>query len=198
MEEKIENKIENSTDCLPCSKNTGVIHDIEFTKENFDSIIERMQFLKAEVIKYKYDVLTGLKQMKDFQDKLDDYFERYEFEKIPFCLVLTDADGLHNTNKQFGRKAGDELLIGITAQLNVLFGGFKHSNLYRISGDEFCVLISNCCKEEIEKNLGEIANATSVIVSVSDDQDIRFPTPRSVLKYADKYLTSIKMSEERL
>ena len=167
------------------------MNKLEFNEENFDMLVERMHFLREEVKKYKYDHLTGLKLRKDFDEKLDRMYEAYEFEDQPFVFIMADADGLHNTNRTEGYDAGDELLIMISSELRMEFRDCKNVDIFRISGDEFAVLMSgDICGDLIEEKMKNVPSCSYASVFVCENAC--YPTPSSVFKCVDKKLTEVK------
>jgi len=169
---------------------------LEFNEENFDMLVERMHFLREEVKKYKYDHLTGLKLRKDFDEKLDRMYEAYEFEDQPFVFIMADADGLHNTNRTLGYDAGDELLITISSELRAEFGDCKNVDIFRISGDEFAVLMTGeLCDDAINEKMKNVTSCS--YASVFMDTTECHPSPSSVFKCADKKLTEVKMKNKQ-
>jgi len=169
---------------------------LQFNEENFNILLERMNYLREEVKKYKYDFLTGLKMRKDFDIKMNYLYESFEFESKPFIFIMIDADGLHNVNRTIGYEAGDDLLLSIVKQLNDIFGKYNNSQIFRISGDEFAVLFSTKCqKTEIDEKLKQLKNCTYSMLVV--DGDVCYPSPSSVFKEADLQLTKNKSIKKK-
>jgi len=97
------------------------------------------------------------------RDSLTGVFNRYscskELEKIgnenrPVTICSFDVNGLKTANDTLGHLAGDELIIGAAECISDVFGEF--GNVYRMGGDEFCVLAYN---EFDEKLIREKFNA---------------------------------------
>jgi len=168
---------------------------LQFNEENFNMLLERMKYLREEVIKYKYDFLTGLKQRKDFDVKLNDFYESFEFESKSFIFIMLEADGLHNVNRNIGYEAGDDLLVSIAKQIEEIFDECINSHIFRISGDEFAVLLSTkYSKTEIIEKLKDLENCTYSILNI--DGSVCFPSPSSIFKEADIQLTKNKSSNK--
>ena len=95
-------------------------------------------------------------------DKLTGLMNRLAFEKQceQMCgddmtgVVFADLNGLKYTNDHFGHKAGDELLCIFA---DILLNCFRKSDVYRISGDEFVVLLVGV-PEEIFENKVDLMN----------------------------------------
>ena len=84
-------------------------------------------------------------------------FEEHHFSDTPFTLVIADIDYLHNVNKLQGWKAGNELIESVANQLRDLFAPHQ---IYRIGGDEFCMVVRECSKsyEKIIKQMNTVDN----------------------------------------
>jgi len=170
---------------------------LQFNEENFNMLLDRMKYLREEVIKYKYDFLTGLKQRKDFDAKLNDFYESFEFESKGFIFIMIDVDGLHNINRNIGYEAGDELLISVSKQIKEIFDECLDSHIFRISGDEFAVLLTTKESEtKIIEKLKKLENCTYSILNI--DGSVCFPSPASIFKEADIQLTKNKSSNKEL
>lgn len=59
-------------------------------------------------------------------------------------VVFTDVNGLKHTNDNFGHVAGDRLL---TRYAELICRCFRKEDIFRISGDEFTVLLTNVDEE---------------------------------------------------
>lgn len=71
----------------------------------------------------------------------------------PVGVIFADVNGLKYTNDHFGHKAGDKLLCDFA---NTLVSSFRKDDVYRISGDEFVVLLPGMPKETFERKQGEV------------------------------------------
>lgn len=88
------------------------------------------------------DSLTGVSNRYTFDKRMKEEIERSQQFGQPLSLILIDINGLKSANDSFGHRAGD-LLIQETARLlrdNISV----YDGLFRIGGDEFVVLLSNC------------------------------------------------------
>ena len=95
---------------------------------------EKMQLLATTRIEAQTDALTGVgnrrKLMIDLGGTLD--------ARTTAVLMLLDLDGFKAYNDTFGHPAGDALLARIAEKLSAAVAG--EGEVYRIGGDEFCVL----------------------------------------------------------
>lgn len=158
--------------------------------EIINTLSERIQYLRTEVKRYKYDFLTGLKMRMDFDGYLKTLFEMYEFEDRDFTLVLIDVDGLHYVNRTEGYVAGDRLIQNISSTLITAFAECNGSEVFRIGGDEFAVLIKGFNEENLKiliKSMDKVTCAYSVV-----DQNHPYASPADVFRKTDKELINKK------
>lgn len=94
------------------------------------------------------DVLTGLLNRYSWTKAC----EKIEKDKTPVTICSLDVNGLKNINDTKGHIAGDELIIGAGECIKDVFG--QYGEIYRIGGDEFCVIINKeHNKDRLRKNL---------------------------------------------
>ena len=136
-----------------------------------------------------YDPMTGLRNRRSFSEKEDKYTE----ELPPYCcIVMADINGLKAVNDSLGHEAGDELIIGTAECLRKSFEGI--SSVYRIGGDEFCVILTNpeinvdkhlkILDKESPKWKGEYIDGISI--SSGDASSEEFSGFREILIAADQ------------
>jgi diguanylate cyclase (GGDEF)-like protein len=84
------------------------------------------------------DSLTGLPGSPELHEWLRVFAAGQERYGHPFTVLMIDIDGLKRINDAFGRNAGDRMLAAaadlISAQVRA------SDRVFRIGGDEFCVL----------------------------------------------------------
>ena len=69
---------------------------------------------------------------------------------IAEAITMLDINGLKNFNKEFGRDYGDEV---VTRVGEVLEEYFRSSSVYRLTGDEYLVIVENCTYDEFAKQV---------------------------------------------
>jgi diguanylate cyclase (GGDEF)-like protein/PAS domain S-box-containing protein len=88
-----------------------------------------------------YDPLTGTPNRRLLTDRMQQSIVRADRHQETLAVCYLDLDGFKEVNDQYGHKAGDDLLIGITHNLkNVLR---SDDTLSRLGGDEFVLLLSD-------------------------------------------------------
>ena len=107
--------------------------------------LQKMQ-KQQEYLSY-HDDLTGLLNRNSFVDYLDHVKEK---ELKSLGALSIDINGLKNFNKEFGRDYGDEVVIRVGEILEEYF----HSGyVYRLTGDEYLVLMENTSYEDFTKQI---------------------------------------------
>lgn len=121
--------------------------------------------LLRSVLAYLPEAITLQKLQKQqeylsYHDKLTGLYNRNSFvsyttdinpdELNSLGAVSVDINGLKNFNKEFGRDYGDEVVIRVG---EVLGEYFHTANVYRMTGDEYLVLVENITYEEFMKQV---------------------------------------------
>ena len=105
------------------------------------------------------DALTGLANRRQLDSDLK-HSLRSATHGRPHALAILDLDGFKRYNDTFGHQAGDDLLTEASARLVQAVG--DRGSVYRLGGDEFCVLIEGCRDaEEAGKLIHKAAGAMS-------------------------------------
>ena len=101
---------------------------------------------QQEYLSY-HDDLTGLLN----RNSLMDYLDNVKQDELQSLGALSlDINGLKNFNKEFGREYGDEVVVRIG---EVLSEYFHSGSVYRLTGDEYLVLVENESYESFTKQV---------------------------------------------
>lgn len=119
------------------------------------NITEQENRYKELVYISTHDYLTGLYNRKVYDEKSKELNEK---EDYPFALVNLDLNGLKTINDVYGHNFGDIALIK-TAEV-LLKAARKIDTVFRVSGDEFTVIMPKATKEDV-KEFKEKMNALS-------------------------------------
>lgn len=106
------------------------------------------------------DLLTGLKNRRGYEALL---FEIGADEAV--CAVFCDLNSLKEVNDNLGHEAGDRLIQGFA---DLLRETFPDDSVFRISGDEFVVIIRDVEAEPLQAQMqafGEILRKKDRIAS---------------------------------
>lgn len=99
------------------------------------------------------DALTGLSNRAAWMEKIN-LLDR-EPEEVCKCCVVADCDRFKDINDTYGHQVGDEMLCRMAQALQKVF----HRDgewVFRLGGDEFCVLARGCEMEQIRRKAGEL------------------------------------------
>ncbi len=125
------------------------------------SLATLMYFMFVQEIDYKTDSVTGMKNRNVF--KLRMHQLRKEQNVVLISFDLNDLKKINDTN---GHAAGDDYLKASAKTIQKLFRSL--GKLYRIGGDEFCLLSVNANKEQLQKKIGEISQIKKVYAEFGD------------------------------
>lgn len=147
------------------------------------------------------DKLTGLKNRRFFQEKLEEQIQLYSQKGTAFSLLIVDIDFFKQVNDTYGHQAGDNILVHLA---NVLENCARPDDIVtRFGGEEFTILLPQTTAGEakalaaqvnraVEQTVwGEIGGLTvSIGTSTFTDTD----TDVSILFNADQALYAAKRS----
>ena len=87
------------------------------------------------------DPLTGAGSMNAFMEVREEINHSIkEGECEDFAVIMLDVNDLHMINDTKGRETGDQFLIDA---VKLMSDSFKQSNVYRIGGDEFVIILED-------------------------------------------------------
>lgn len=109
-----------------------IVNDINKT-----GILDRESYIK--LLEYGlYDCISGLQNRFAFERRLK---ELKANKSMNIGIIFADTNALKYTNDTFGHKAGDKLIRQCAF---LLMSHFGRENCFRVSGDEFVVIVENC------------------------------------------------------
>jgi two-component system cell cycle response regulator len=100
---------------------------------------EYMRMVRLSDHEASTDALTGLGNRRRLLSDLEDAGLRASLQ-VTLAFGLFDLDGFKPYNDTYGHPAGDVLLARLGGQLKTAVG--REGGVYRMGGDEFCVLIA--------------------------------------------------------
>ena len=95
--------------------------------------------------KATHDSLTGLLNHEEILDILDKELARSERDGVCVSVIMADIDHFKIVNDTYGHLAGDEVLRITTKKM--LSMGRPYDSIGRYGGDEFIVVLPECCIE---------------------------------------------------
>lgn len=178
---------------------------VEKQSEKQKKILVTTQIIDAEkrsqmelMFQSHHDQLTGVYNRRAYEKEI----EKKQKQGIEdnFIYISMDLNGLKSTNDTIGHNAGDEMLKGATSCMNQIFGFC--GKIFRIGGDEFCVMLNASGKELDEMKYsfetlvnqwsGELVQKLSVSCGYVCKIDLSNPTIEEIVKLADQ-----KMYQEK-
>jgi len=151
------------------------------------------------------DELTGLKNRRAFDERLQEEFRRAQRYSDPVSLIMLDLDNFKNVNDRFGHPFGDTVLRGAAEQIRT---STRDPDICaRYGGEEFAVILPKThlsgalsVAERIWKQLGEreyqpegappIRVTASLGLAFYPSREIL--TPELLLRFADEALYQAK------
>ncbi len=153
----------------------------------------RVKALEEEVIKYKYDHLTGLPVRIDFEPLFENFMHDCNIFQKPFVLAIVDINNLHNINEDDGYLVGDSVIISVSKALSHIL---HDSNIFRIGGDEFAILSRTETVDSIYTKLEKSSNIeTQITVGAAYSNGTK--TCTSLFGQVDKLMKSKKIKVDR-
>jgi diguanylate cyclase (GGDEF)-like protein len=107
------------------------------------SFAENLRMLRASRREAVTDALTGLGNRRALEPALQDRLGGEEVR--PFVVAFYDLDGFKTYNDTFGHHAGDMLLARLGTRVAA---ALPEAEVFRLGGDEFCVLIDGAADSE--------------------------------------------------
>ena len=176
----------------------GIILGHFVNKVRFERYVFAESAVELAALRTKYayyDDLTGLRNRRSYEEQISGFRVNMPSD---IWVIIVDINGLKETNDTFGHKAGDELIVGAAECLKKSFGDID--SIYRIGGDEFCVMVSGTeeyikdCLDKLESHnaswQGDFIN--SISVSYGFVFSHRYETFDNVLRAADKDMYEFK------
>lgn len=121
-----------------------------------EALAERMRQLAVQQAEYaRFDQMTGLQNRRAYAEQI----ERLS-RQMPegCCVVMIDINGLKTVNDTSGHEAGDEMIIAAAHCIATAFQGVE--TVYRIGGDEFCV-VTTLDEADIARRLEQLEHSAA-------------------------------------
>ncbi len=99
-----------------------------------------------------HDVLTGLQNRYAYDERLN----KLASSDVMAGVIFADVNGLKHANDTYGHAAGDKL---ITDFADKLISCFRKDDVFRISGDEFVVIMAGVSKPFFEQRAAQLSGS---------------------------------------
>ncbi|MDH3754870.1 MAG: sensor domain-containing diguanylate cyclase, partial [Acidimicrobiia bacterium] len=166
--------------------------------------VEKVERLASVVDMALRDPLTGIANRRVLDERLTLVFERPVSERADCALIMCDLDGLKQINDTLGHAVGDRVLTKVANTLRAAVAGYANTEVCRIGGDEFCVIVERgalLAAAPIGDRINElIARLDDPPVSVSCGiaaVSSTTLTPSDLLRAADEAQYAVKRTRQR-
>ncbi len=123
------------------------------------------------VIERSFDAMTGLMNRSGFEAQLTESWNDLEDNKESHQLIYLDLDNLQLVNDTFGRSAGDEVIMRFA---RIVEGQLpKHAVLARLTGDDFCILMTHTDGDTALEFALEIKDSCQVLRYLEGDKSLQ-------------------------
>ncbi len=181
--------------CMDVIKNNdGDIRRVSLIFSDITAAKERQEALWHHA---NFDLLTGLANRNQLQEKLDTIIKQAKTANLKFSILLLDLDEFKDVNDTLGHNVGDHLLAQVGERLKNTLS--QEELIVRYGGDEFIILILNiddkdtlnAIADKIIKTISKPYNINEQEIYISGSIGVsRYPLDatdaENLLKYADQ------------
>lgn len=143
---------------------------------------QNRQMLEALIRSGFYDSLTGLLNRANYERFIAQFTEA---SADSIGVIFVNMDGLKKINNSLGYTTGNSYIIQLADILERLF---PEHDKYRLSGDEFLVVLTDVSQQDVELGISQIHSALSDLqlftVSVGYAWDNVEKDPHTLVEYA--------------
>lgn len=123
------------------------------------------------VIERSFDSMTGLMNRSGFEVQLHESYRTLRSDEDAHQIIYFDLDNLQLVNDTFSRKAGDEVIMSFSRLLEE--GLPKSAVLSRLTGDDFCMLLTNASPEAALEYATSIREDISALRYLEGDKSLQ-------------------------
>jgi diguanylate cyclase (GGDEF)-like protein/putative nucleotidyltransferase with HDIG domain len=127
----------------------GGSRELASLARSFNAMTSALRAFQTRMEELSYtDFLTGLRNHRYLQERLDEEISRAHRHQRPLSLVMLDLDHFRGINAAHGHQAGDDLLQQLA---QVVRAGLRDSDIpTRYGGEEFAIIMPETSKTEAE------------------------------------------------
>ena len=128
-----------------------------FLKEKFtNKLLEELEIVNNKLQNLSVtDELTQVHNRRSFNKIIKREINRAKQNQKYIAFIMVDIDFFKLYNDSYGHLAGDEALIKVAKSLEETFES-SHNFVFRLGGEEFGILLTNCDKESCERSLNKM------------------------------------------
>lgn len=181
----------------------SLVMEIEISRkksEHYASILEEEVKNRTQQLEElaRVDSLTGLLNVRYLTETIT-YVLRYAQRRSePVSIVYLDIDNFKAINDTQGHQYGDEILHVVGMAIKQV--SRLEDSCFRYGGDEFCLILPNCRKEqardiyitrlnsEIQKHFSEVTLSIGIVQTGPDE----YQEPYTLIRQADEKMYAAK------
>ncbi len=148
----------------------GRVDRREFTKNDrrfMSHIVRKVEY----VIEQSFDAMTGLMNRAGFEAQLHESWKALSSDQDKHQLIYFDLDNLQLVNDSFSREAGDAVIMRFARLLEEDLP--KSAVLSRLTGDDFCMLLTHADSEEALEYANRVRENGKVLRYLEGDKSLQ-------------------------
>jgi diguanylate cyclase (GGDEF)-like protein len=106
-----------------------------------------------------YDQLTGLPNRRSFSEEFESFLDKADENNQQLGILFLDIDRFKFINDSLGHTFGDLVLKEVSLRLKKFTKGC--GRIYRMSGDEFTIILENINLSKINESMSQLLNLFS-------------------------------------
>ncbi len=123
------------------------------------------------VIERSFDAMTGLMNRSGFEAQLTESWNDLESGTDKHQIIYLDLDNLQLVNDTFGRNAGDDVIMRFS---RIVEGALpKSAVLARLTGDDFCILMTHADGDAAMELARDVRDACRVLRYLEGDKSLQ-------------------------
>jgi diguanylate cyclase (GGDEF)-like protein len=124
--------------------------------------------------------LTGLRNTTSYKGWIVEFDKKIKEGDVSFGVAVFDINGLKEINDTYGHIFGNEL---ITVASGIICDTFKKSPVFRIGGDEFCVILQNRDLADIKKLFESVDFKCATTYAEKDNVKLKVSIAKGFAKF---------------
>jgi diguanylate cyclase (GGDEF)-like protein len=149
------------------------IREINLLNTTFENMIMNLrEHKKLQHDLAHRDPLTGLRNTTSYKSWVAEFDNKIKGGETSFGVTVLDINYLKTINDTHGHTLGNEL---ISTAARIISDTFKRSPVFRIGGDEFCVILQNRDLEDIKKLFESFDSECATSYVNIGDGNTKFP-----------------------
>jgi diguanylate cyclase (GGDEF)-like protein len=177
----------------------GRVNAEEFAKPErrfMAHIVRKVEY----VIEQSFDTMTGLMSRVGFEAQLQESAKSISNPDETHQLIYFDLDNLQLVNDTFGHEAGDAVIIRFARMLEEDLS--RHAVVSRLSGDNFCILLTNADSDKALQLAQEMREKGQVLRYLEGDKSLQVTMSIGISEFSARAndpgqaLTSARMACE--